>query len=374
MMNARNLGVPIDAAALEAAIKESVQAAVDSQLEAGLTVINDGENSKDSWWRYITERLTGFGFVKGAPLPRTFGHGAQREVDDFPDFFEEHWEPDAFARKRGRPSERLCCTGPIEWRDFSQVERDIRSLKDVTRGRELADVFVTSPSPGSVLQAIPNRHFANDDEYLEAVGEALRREYQAIVDAGFVLQLDCPDLATRAGPTDENGVPLPYPLADFRRDIARNIEALNHATRTIDPDQMRIHVCWGSVERPHHTDVELASIVDILLTARPAGMTIVAANGRHEHEWQVWKDVKLPDGKVLIPGVIDSTTNIIEHPETVAERIERFASVLGRENIIAGVDCGFQTSVGRDQVDPKIAWAKLRSLAEGAELASRRLY
>jgi len=194
----------------------------------------------------------------------------------------------------------------------------------------------------------------------------MRREYEAIIDAGFVLQLDCPDLASRPGPED-------YTLEDFRREIAQNVEALNYATKGLPEDRMRIHVCWGSDERPHHTDLELRDIVDILLRARPAGMTIVAANGRHEHEWKVWEDVKLPEGKVIIPGVIDSTTNIIEHPETVAERICRFAAVLGKENLIAGVDCGFQTQVGRDLVDPRVAWAKLRSLVEGARLASEVL-
>jgi 5-methyltetrahydropteroyltriglutamate--homocysteine methyltransferase len=299
------------------------------------------------------------------------GTGGAREERDFPEYFARRPHMDAFARMANASSRarlRTCCVGPIGWKDFSEVERDIANLKSAIQGfkRTVADVFMSATSPGNVLQKMPNRFYGTDEQYLEALCDALHGEYRAIVDAGLILQLDCPDLASRSGPPD-------YQLQDFRREVARNVEALNYATRDLPPERMRVHVCWGSDERPHHLDPELEDFVDLLLQARPAGLAIVAANGRHEHEWRVWDSVRLPEGKVLIPGVVDSTTNIIEHPETVAERILRFAGVVGAERMIAGVDCGFQTTAGRDQVDPKIAWAKLRSLVEGAQLASARL-
>jgi 5-methyltetrahydropteroyltriglutamate--homocysteine methyltransferase len=241
----------------------------------------------------------------------------------------------------------------VEWQDFSAVEKDIENLKRATANARAEDVFMSAVAPPNVCGIFPNLHYVNDEDYLHAVCEAMRREYEAIVDAGFVLQLDNPGLT---------------------RGMPRDIEAINFATRNIAPDRMRLHVCWGSDERPHHLDPELKSFVDVALQARAAGLTIVAANGRHEHEWKVWRDVRLPEDKVIIPGVIDSTTNIIEHPATVAERIMRFVEVLGAEHFLAGVDCGFQTTVGRDQVDPKVAWAKLDALAEGAKLVSAALF
>jgi 5-methyltetrahydropteroyltriglutamate--homocysteine methyltransferase len=297
------------------------------------------------------------------------GTGGAREERDFPEYFAQRPNLDAFVRGQHAPPRRVCCTGPIGWKDFSAVEADIANLSAATSGLGVADAFLSATSPGNVLQKTPNHFYRSDEEYLQAVSDALESEYRAIVDAGLVLQLDCPDLASRSG---RGGGDLS--LEEFRNEIARNVEALNYATRKLPPDQMRIHVCWGSDERPHHLDPELQDFVDILLRARPAGMTIVAANGRHDWEWRIWSSIRLPEGKVLIPGVIDSTTNIIEHPNTVADRILRFAEVLGKENIIAGVDCGFQSTAGRDQVDPKIAWAKLASLGRGASLASRHLW
>jgi 5-methyltetrahydropteroyltriglutamate--homocysteine methyltransferase len=230
------------------------------------------------------------------------------------------------------------------------------------------EVFMTAVSPGTLVNFFPNRYYPTREAYLQAVSETMQREYEAIVQAGFILQLDCPDLALRSTWFPDLSIP------EFRTVVAQNVAALNHATRNIPAEQVRMHVCWGAGEGPHNHDVPLRDIVDILLTGRPAALSIVGANGRHEHEWKVWQDVQLPAGKVLIPGVIDSTTNIIEHPEVVAERLIRYASVLGRENIMAGVDCGFGTSATSDQVDPQIAWAKLRALVEGAELATRALW
>jgi 5-methyltetrahydropteroyltriglutamate--homocysteine methyltransferase len=228
---------------------------------------------------------------------------------------------------------------------------------------------MTSPSPGQIARYLKNTYYKTDEEYIFALADVMRKEYVAIVEAGFILQLDCPDLAML-----RHMVYLDLPLADYRKIIAMNVAALNHAVRDLPPERMRMHVCWGSTVAPHHTDVELKDIVDIVLTGLPHAVSFPAANGRHEHEWKVWREVKLPAGKIIIPGVIDSTVNTVEHPELVADRIANFASVVGRENVIAGVDCGFGTFAGRVQVDSKIVWMKLASLAEGARRASRQLW
>jgi len=236
-------------------------------------------------------------------------------------------------------------------------------------GVKAADIFMTSPSPGQIARYLKNKFYKNDEDYIFALADVMRQEYQAIVAAGFILQLDCPDLAML-----RHMVYLDLPLAEYRKIIATNVDALNHAVRDLPPERMRMHVCWGSTMAPRHTDVPLKDIIDIVLTARPAAVSFPAANARHEHEWKIWRDVKLPAGKTIIPGVIDSTVNTIEHPEVVCDRILNFASVVGRENVIAGVDCGFGTFAGRVQVDTKIVWMKLASLAEGAAMASRQLW
>ena len=228
---------------------------------------------------------------------------------------------------------------------------------------------MTSPSPGQIARYLKNRYYPTEEAYVFALADVMRREYAAIVEAGFILQLDCPDLAMLRHTVYAN-----TPLPDFRKIIAVNVAALNHAVRDLPPDRMRMHVCWGSTVAPHHTDVELKDIIDIVLTARPQAVSFPGANPRHEHEWKVWRDVELPAGKIIIPGVIDSTVNTVEHPEVVADRILNFASVVGRENVVAGVDCGFGTFAGRVQVDSKIVWMKLASLAEGARRASKQLW
>ena len=228
---------------------------------------------------------------------------------------------------------------------------------------------MTSPSPGQIARYLKNRYYKSDEDYIYALADVMRREYTAIVKAGFILQLDCPDLAML-----RHMVYLNLPLADYRKIISVNVAALNHAVRNLPPDRMRMHVCWGSTVAPHHTDVELKDIVDIILTARPQAVSFPAANARHEHEWKIWREVKLPPGKIIVPGVINSTVNTVEHPDLVADRIANFASVVGRENVIAGVDCGFGTFAGRVQVDSKIVWMKLASLADGARRASTQLW
>jgi 5-methyltetrahydropteroyltriglutamate--homocysteine methyltransferase len=372
MLAARDERRAYDPDALAARVEQAVREVVKHQADLGLTVINDGEHSKFSFWSYLKDRLNGLEMMADASLfggTTIFsGTSGAREALDFPNFFARRPALDRFARESNEPPKRLCCTGPLVWRDLAAAQIDIANLTAAAREVPHADLFMTSSSPGNLFQKVPNHYYRSDEEYLQAIADVLRQEYRAIVDAGIVLQLDAPDLASRSG-----GDPANFSLTQFRTDIAQAVEALNYATAGLDPDMMRVHVCWGSDERPHNRDTELREIVDILLGARPNGLTIVAANGRHAWEWQVWQDVKLPAGKVLIAGVVDSTSNIVEHPETVAERILRFASVVGAENVIAGVDCGFQTSAGRDQVDPDVAWAKLGSLAAGARRATERL-
>ena len=235
-------------------------------------------------------------------------------------------------------------------------------------GAKAEEFFFTSPSPGQIARYLKNRYYKTEEEYLFTLADVMAREYRAIVDAGFVLQLDCPDLAISHH--------MVYPhlsLADYRKIITANVEALNHAVKDIPPDRMRMHICWGSTLGPHHTDVPIKDIVDIVLKGKPQAVSFPGANPRHGHEWKVWKDIKL-DGKIIIPGVINSTSNFVEHPELVADRIVQYAGVVGRENVIAGVDCGFGTFAGRLQVDSKIVWMKLAALSDGARLASKQLW
>jgi 5-methyltetrahydropteroyltriglutamate--homocysteine methyltransferase len=366
LLEAQASGETIDPERLEDEIRRAVVDVVRRQVDAGITVVNDGEVSKEGFHDYIKERLTGFEVVELRPQDSSSDRG-KRERDSFPEYYSSR--PDSYFvnRRRGGKQMGTCCVEKIEWKNFDEVERDIRNLKAATQIASVEDVFMSAISPGDTLRKFPNHHYPTEEEYMYAVADAMRREYLAIIDAGFVLQVDCPDLTTGAHPAQ-------FGLEEFRKEIRQNVEILNYATRDIPPERMRIHVCWGSMERPHSMDPELGDIVDILLEARPAGMTLVGSNGRHAFEWEVWRDVKLPEGKVIIPGVVDSTTNIVEHPEVVADRIVRYAEVLGKENMIPGTDCGFQTTIRRGQVTPSIAWAKLRALAEGARLATRQLW
>jgi 5-methyltetrahydropteroyltriglutamate--homocysteine methyltransferase len=351
MLLAREEGQPVDASVFDATVRRAVAETVQRQVEIGLDVVNDGEQSKISFATYVRERLHGF---HGADEPRP----ASLEAREFPEY----------AARRAFPYRRPACNAPIAWKDFAAVETDIANLKAATAGLAVEEVFMPAVSPGTLANFFPNRYYPTREAYLEAIAAVMQREYEAIVQAGFILQLDCPDLALRSTWFPDLSMP------EFRTVVAQNIEALNHATRDIPAEHVRVHVCWGAGEAARNHDVPLRDIVDLLLKARPAALSIMGANGRHEHEWKVWREVPLPEGKVLIPGVIDSTTNIIEHPEVVADRLVRYANVLGRENIIAGVDCGFGTNARTDQVDARIAWAKLRALVEGAELATRTLW
>jgi 5-methyltetrahydropteroyltriglutamate--homocysteine methyltransferase len=342
-------------AELVAAVREAVAYVVQKQIECGLDIINDGEQGRTDYTVHVLDRLTGYEGESAPPM----GTGE-------PEFPELAQLLTHFASPfQHRPS----CSGDVTWKDWAAAQADIDLAKDAMTGAKAEEFFMTSPSPGQIARYLKNRHYKTEEAYIYALADVMKREYKAIVDAGFILQLDCPDLAML-----RHMVYLNLPLADFRKIIAVNVAALNHAVADIPAERMRMHVCWGSTVAPHHTDVPLKDIIDIVLTAKPQAVSFPAANARHEHEWKIWREVKLSDGKIIIPGVIDSTVNTVEHPEVVADRLLNFCSVVGRENVIGGVDCGFGTFAGRVQVDSKIVWMKLASLAEGARLASKRLW
>ena len=346
-------------AELQAAVREAVAHVVQKQIDCGLDIINDGEQGRTDYTVHVLKRLTGYEGESAPPM----GTGEP----EFPELAE-------ILKHFATPFQhRPACSGPAGWKDWAVAEADIQLAKDALAGAKAGgnaeNIFMTSPSPGQIARYLKNRYYKSDEEYIYALADVMRREYKAIVEAGFVLQLDCPDLAML-----RHMVYLNLPLADYRKTIAVNVAALNHAVRDLPPERMRMHVCWGSTVAPHHTDVEFKDIVDIVLSGRPHAVSFPAANARHEHEWKLWRDVKLPAGRVIIPGVIDSTVNTVEHPELVADRILNFASAVGRDNVIAGVDCGFGTFAGRVQVDTKIVWMKLQSLAEGARRASKQLW
>lgn len=362
----REQGRPHDVDRFESIVRDEVFKVVRKQRDSGLDVVNDGEQSKASFHRYRFDRLSGFEFVNHPPRPR-YGRPAMREARDFPEFYERwsrQWRGDGDGDGE-EPTGTLCCTGPVAWKGFAEAERDIANLlaaaADPPEVDGAGEVFMTSISPATY--APPNLHYDNQDAYVDALADAMAVEYRAIIDAGLVLQIDAPDLTTMYRLADLS-------VTEYAEITERSVEAINRATRDLPADRIRVHVCWGADEAPHHRDVPLRDIVGLLLRLWPQGLAVPGANGRHSHEWRVWADVGLPDGKILIPGVIDSTTNIIEHPEAVAERIGRYEQVVGRPNLIAGVDCGFGTVAGVCQVDERVVWAKLRSLAEGARLAS----
>jgi 5-methyltetrahydropteroyltriglutamate--homocysteine methyltransferase len=335
--------------------RAAVRDVVTRQVDTGLAVVNDGEQGRSDYTVYVKDRLTGFS-GESAPWPNP-------DVDEFPEWTE-------MARQFAPPfQKRPACTGPVAWKDWPAVERDILNLKDAAATAGAQEVFLTSPSPGQIGRFLQNRHYKSDEEYLYTLADVMKREYRAIVDAGLILQVDCPDLALGRHTQFAH-----LTLEEFRRVAAMHVEVLNHAVADLPADRVRMHICWASTGGPHHRDVPLRDIVDVIVKARPAALVIAGANPRHEHEWKVWRDVRLPEGKILVAGVIDSTTNFIEHPELVAERIVRYAGVVGRENVIAGVDCGFGTFAGRVQVDTNIVWHKLRALVDGARLASAELW
>jgi len=329
---------------------------VGRQAAAGVDVVSDGEMSKPSYATYVKDRLTGFG---GQSHPLQY-----QDLVDFPGMARRVFGDPGRARRR-----TPACTGPIAVRDAGAAAADTDNLRAALSAVKAEEGFLTAASPGVISLFFRDEHHGSHEKYLAAIAEAMRHEYEAVVRGGFVLQIDCPDLAM--------GRHIQFAtldLADFLKMARLHVEALNHALANVPPDRARVHLCWGNYEGPHHHDVPLADILDVVFTARPGGISFEAANPRHGHEWKVFERVKVPAGKVLIPGVIDSTTNFIEHPELVAERIGRYARLVGRENVIAGTDCGFGTWVGQSAVDPDVVWAKLASMAEGARLATREFF
>ena len=356
MMFAREEGVPVDGPALAARVRSAVAEVVRKQTDAGVTVVNDGELSKPSYATYIKDRLSGFGGTSQALQ--------YRDLVDFPEMAKRVFGDPGRARRK-----TPACTGPISLRDRAAAQADVDNLKAAIGSADVADVFMSAASPGVISLFFRDDHYRNHEAYLFAIADAMRHEYETVARAGFILQLDCPDLAM--------GRHIQFaelPLEEFRTMARLHLAALDHAVADIPPEQLRIHLCWGNYEGPHHYDVPLADILDLVFAARPQGISFEAANPRHAHEWRVFERIKLPANKVIIPGVLDSTTNFIEHPELVAERIGRYARLVGRENVIAGTDCGFGTWVGQAAVDPDIVWAKLGSLAEGARLATKELW
>ena len=365
-MYAREEGVPVDAQALERRVASAVAEVVTKQVEAGIDIVDDGEMSKPSYATYVKDRLSGFG-----------GSGNTFVYQDLVGF------PNLARRVFGDPGRSRrktpACDAPIGIRDADAARRDVAHLQSALSAvasqepsgdrHRVEDAFLTAASPGVVSLFFRNEHYGSDEAYLAAIADAMRHEYETIANAGLVLQIDCPDLGM--------GRHIQYaelPLAEFRRKAELHVEALNDALRNIPAEQLRMHLCWGNYEGPHHCDVPLADVIDIVFRAKPSAIVLEAANPRHAHEWQLFETVKLPDGKLLVPGVIESKSNFVEHPELVAQRIGRYAKLVGRENVIAGSDCGYGTWVGQAAVDPDVVWAKMAAMAEGARIASSRFF
>jgi 5-methyltetrahydropteroyltriglutamate--homocysteine methyltransferase len=348
--------VPVEPAALSARVREAVAEVVKKQVAAGIDFVNDGEMSKPSYATYIKDRLNGFGGTGN-----TFVY---QDLAAFPNL-EKRVFGDPGRSRRKTPA----CNAAISVRDAQAAANDVANLKAAMSAAHHGDGFMSAASPGVIALFFRNDHYPTHEAYLFAIADAMRREYETIAAAGLDLQIDCPDLAM--------GRHIQYAdlsLAEFRKRAELNVAALNHALAAIRPERLRLHLCWGNYEGPHHCDVPLADIIDIVFKARPNAISFEAANPRHGHEWAVFEKLKLPPNKILIPGVIESKSNFIEHPELIAQRIGRYAKLVGRDNVIAGSDCGYGTWVGQAAVDPDVVWAKLAALAEGARIASREYW
>jgi 5-methyltetrahydropteroyltriglutamate--homocysteine methyltransferase len=365
---AQQNGEAFDEQAYNACLEESVADAVRRQVQAGIDIVNDGEFGKSSSWSlYVLQRLSGFELRPTQPGANPFARGADRER--FKEFYAE-LEGGGGPRTWSNVTTRdAVCIGPIKYTGLGELQRDIENLKSALQGVQVEEAFLPVAAPSSAIPDRKNEYYRSDEELLVALAQALRTEYRAIVDAGFLLQVD----DARAAVTYDRMVP-PASFDDYYRWLGRHVEVLNHALEGIPQDRVRYHVCWGSWPGPHTTDVPLKKIVDLILKVRAGAYLIEAANPRHEHEWRVWKDVKLQDAKILAPGVVSHGTNVVEHPELVAERILRFAGVVGRENVIASTDCGFAQEQFNRRVHPSIMWAKLEAMAEGARIASEQLW
>jgi 5-methyltetrahydropteroyltriglutamate--homocysteine methyltransferase len=353
---AQDRGEPYELGKFEQAMREGVSDVLAQQVQSGLDIVGDGETSKISYATYIRHRLSGFEGDSPRPTPQ--------DLDDFPAF------RDRLVAQGASPTyRRPVCRGPIGIKNLVPLESDILRLKQALRSLDVADAFMTAVSPGTIAVFHPNEYYRTHEDYIEALAQAMRHEYERIVESGLLLQIDCPDLAmgrhSRFSRLSD---------AEFLRHAQIQVDALNEALAGLPPERLRMHICWGNYEGPHTHDVPLATVLPLLFRAKPAALLIEGANPRHEHEWEVWRTHRLPADKVLIPGVIDTSTNFVEHPELVAQRISRYADLVGRERVIAGTDCGLGTFAGFGPVDPAIAWEKLRSLTRGAEIASQRLW
>lgn len=368
-LNAKEMGESSDQASLETRVQRAISEIVAKQCDVGIDVVNDGEHSKVSWMAYARGRLAG---LQEIDSPVRF-RGATRDSLAFPGTYEDlkvmlaARSPAIVAKRTVRPKAYICA-GPISYVGESELQSDIANLKAALNGNVAEEAFITAISPSNLELYYENKYYATDEEYLAALADAMHVEYKAIVDAGFLLQIDDPRMATHYNRS------VNASIEDCRKFIALRVEAVNHALRGIPEDRVRFHTCYSVNVAPRVHDFELKHFVDLMLKIRASAYLIEAANPRHEHEWQVWQDVKLPDGKILVPGVVSHCVHLVEHPELVAQRIGRFAGVVGRERVIAGTDCGFGTSGVGDEVHPEVAWAKLRSLVEGAKMASGRLW
>jgi 5-methyltetrahydropteroyltriglutamate--homocysteine methyltransferase len=363
LMRAKDGGQAFDPAKLASTVRSAVREVVQKQDEVGIDVPSDGEFGKPSFSGYVNERLSGFDRRPRDPNESPLlNWGRDRKL--FREFYE------AYDRATGSASGYpVVCTGPIAYQGQAAVRSDIDTFQAALTATHVEEAFIPAVAPGTIELQRRNAYYPTDEAYLFAIAEAMREEYRTIVDAGFLLQIDDPRVVT------QYGMPDPAPsIAEYRKFAERRVEALNHALAGIPPDRVRYHLCWGSWHGPHVTDVPLQDIVDIVLRVHADAYCVEAANPRHEHEWQVWETVKLPEGKFLIPGVVAHTTNIVEHPELIAWRLMTYARLVGRENVMAGTDCGFSQGAFTPRVHASIMWAKLQALAEGAALATKRLW
>ena len=359
LLEKRENGEEVDAAAFNATVGATVADIVRRQVNIGIDAVSDGETSKISYATYVKDRLAGFS-DEGSTEPAR----VHRDLQPFPDLQRKM----ALLTSKRR-FKRVACVGKIAYRGQAALTADLANMQRAVHSAKPTDAFLNAASPGVVASFLANKFYPSHEAYIEAVAEAMREEYEAIVKAGFVLQIDCPDLAMSRHATFQD-----LSEGDFLKRAQFHVEALNHACVNIPADMLRIHVCWGNYEGPHNYDIDLAKIARLVLGVKAMALSIEAANPRHEHEWAVWREVKLPDGKVLLPGVIDTSTNYVEHPDLVAQRIVRLAQIVGRNNVIASTDCGFGTSAGYGKIDPEIAYLKLGALVAGAEKASCELW
>ena len=356
LLFAQDRGEPVDQTRFDAVMERGVADAIGKQVESGVDIVSDGETSKISYATYIRHRLTGFEGDSARPTPS--------DLDAFPEYRDR-----LVAAGHSATYKRPVCRGPIKVKDLSALQTDIAHMKKALEGKKVSDAFMNSVSPGTIAVFQPNEYYPSHEAYLAALADAMREEYETIVNSGLLLQLDCPDLAMGRHSRFKN-------LTDdeFLRNAEMQVEALNHALANVPAERVRLHVCWGNYEGSHVHDMDCRKIFPIAVKVKPMALLVEASNPRHEHEYQAWNDIKLPDDKVLVPGVIASSSNYVEHPEVVAMRLMNYANIVGRERVIAGTDCGFSTFAGFGAVYPAFCWMKMQSLAEGAAIASKKLW